>query len=242
MKNKNQSRPINNGDGWQSGDVYYVRIQGVKACWSRPEFKTSRVSSLIPSYSAANGLLSAFLSHKGVSYSIEKLGLLTYPQIINITTNEIGNFGTGKRTPIKTSALFDVDYWMSFRLRAPSFEEVRKYSNMLEARLPLIKSDEDDLTRMGGIWSRVPYLGLREYTGKVQRVLPDDIRKLPGKFVQHNDGMKAVNFTKELGICFFGTDYQTHTNYFVPMSIEKGVVEYPSFTEVKNLNIKVKFA
>jgi CRISPR-associated Cas5-like protein len=248
---KNKFRPIRADDHWESGEVFFVRIKGAKACFSRPEFRAARVSSLVPSHSAVNGILSAYLSHKGVSYSAQKIGLLFYPQLVNITTNEVNNFGLGnaepiivdsRRTQIKTQALFDVDYWLSFRLAADTPDDVLKYSNMLNSRLPIIKPGENDLTRMGGVWNRMPYLGLREYVGRVERTTPEVIAALDGDFITHRDGTKSVDFSSDLGITFFGTDYGTNCNYFAPMSSKHGVLTYPTWKQVRNQNLILEFS
>lgn len=251
MSRLNKFLPISGSNNkWESGELFYVRVQGELACFSRPEFKTGRVSSIVPSHSAANGILSAFLSHHGVSYSIKQIGLLFYPQLTNITTNEVNNFSIGgtasidvdhRRTQINTQALCDVDYWMSFRVVSNSPPEVLKYSNMFNSRLPLIKPGEDDLARVGGVWSRMPYLGLREYVGHVKRINSEEIKSLDGDFVTHDDGMKSVDFSTDLGITFFGTDYESNKNYFIPIKVDRGVVRYPSWKEVTDHNIVLDF-
>ena len=243
-------------NGSESEELFFARIQGKLACFARPEFKCGRVSSIIPSHSALNGILSSFCSHKGISYSIKKIGLLFYPRLTNIMTNEVSNFNLPKkptvtmspidvenrRTQINTQALFDVDYWISFRVVATSPENVGKYSNMFNSRLPLIKHNETDITRMGGIWNHSPYLGMREYSAKVERIVPETIMQLSMPNLEtHEDGMRAINLSQDLGLSFFGTDYNNNENYFFPMRVERGVTEYPSWSDVKRAGITIKF-
>lgn len=253
--NTNKPTPIQTETSWESGELFYVRVQGKLACFSRPEFKTSRVSYLIPSHSAANGILSAYLSHKGVSYSINRIGLLFYPTIVNIKGNEIDDFGKitnskvkpinieTKRTQIVTSALFNVDYWMSFRICASSKEEVMKYRNMFETRLPLYNGD--DITKMGGVWNHLPYLGIKEYVGSVKRINKEDIKTICSNMKNiytHEDGSCGIDFSYDLGLMFYGKDYNSNKNYFTPMTIDHGVTQYPSWHSVKQLGITMSIS
>lgn len=243
-------------EGFESGELFLVTITGDMACFSLPEFAAERTSSLVPSHSAANGILSSFLSHKGCTYSIKALGFLSVPRNINITINEISNFGTGvkpvdvgkNRTLRNTNALTNVRYIMAFRIFSKTKEDVAKYANMFNSRLPLVKKGETNLLKMGSVWSHMPYLGIKEYVADVRRISPEHCKTTPilDKRFDTKDhdvegvSIKTVDYTVPLGIHFYGTDYETNTNYYYPMNITEGLLRYPSWSEVKNLGIKME--
>ena len=248
MRN-NKYNPIQVEGGYESGELFNVVISGRVACFTQPEFTAERFSSLIPSHSAANGILKAFLSKYGMSYSIKYLGFLTIPQHINIVINEITNFGNGKkpvnvsshRTLRNTHALANVKYIMGFRIFTENSIDLGKFSNMLNRRLPKITND-DSLGNAGGTWNHIPYLGIKEYVCKVNRCNPSDVEPEDKRFpiATHNvegENIRTVDYTVPLGISFYGTDYDDSTNYFTPMFISNGLVTYPSWPEVKKQGI-----
>lgn len=203
----------------QYGKSILLNVTGKFACFSRPGY-VERVSALIPSHTGWNGVFNQILGHKGMEYRIDKVWINFMPRHMNVVINEISNFSTkinydDKRTLRNSSILHDVDYTVECRIISDTFENVKKYENMFDSRI-----------RNHKFW-RQPYLGLREYIANI-------------KYASNND-KRPIDFSSDLGISFFGTDYKENKNYFYPMLINNGVAIYPTWDEVKAKNIVLNF-
>jgi CRISPR-associated protein Cas5d len=66
-----------------------LEVWGERACFTRPEMKTERVSYDIMTPSAARGLLEAIYWHPGLSYSIDRIYVRAPIQFENIRRNEV---------------------------------------------------------------------------------------------------------------------------------------------------------
>lgn len=66
-----------------------LEVWGDYACFSRPEFKTERVSYDVMTPSAARGLLEAIYWHPGLRYTIDKIHVRTPIQTMNLRRNEV---------------------------------------------------------------------------------------------------------------------------------------------------------
>lgn len=239
------------------GDLQHIRASGRMACFTRPEFRTERLSNVVGSSDAWSGLLSQIQGHPGTRYQIESVALLFQPRWVNHTANEISDFGTG-RGPINTedvrtlrttsyiagnrrtirrnilgdlieSEVAGVDYLVSFRLAAPR-QRFKDFKDMLNRRL-----------RNGHYW-RQPYLGLRELTAMVEPVKDFGDLEYPSntQLVEHPNGLKTADYSAQLGLCFFGIDWDdpTHPYYFAPLEVKRGIVQYPTWAEVRRLGIR----
>lgn len=68
---------------------YRVRIRGNLACFTRPEFKTERLSYEVLTPSAARGILEAILWKPAIRWEIRKILLLSPPRYIQFKRNEV---------------------------------------------------------------------------------------------------------------------------------------------------------
>ncbi len=66
-----------------------VEVWGQNACFTRPEFKTERVSYDVITPSAAVGLLRAIYWHPGVNYVIDRIRVLNPIRFENVKRNEV---------------------------------------------------------------------------------------------------------------------------------------------------------
>jgi len=231
-----------------------MRARGKHGLFTAAPFRTERMSCLIPSHGGVEGILSQINSHKGCRYKILELALLFYPRYFSVTRNELQSFGTGKapinvdlqkNRTLRTTTLLagkprkmmnefgeeeivsGVDYIVTFQILAPDI----KYITMFESRL-----------RNGKFYGTQPYMGMREFSARLDPV--EDFRSisypLNQKMIEHPNGLRTANVNENLGISFYGTDWDdpAHPNYFAPLEVVKGIVKYPSWSEVRKLGIK----
>jgi hypothetical protein len=216
------------------------------------------MSNVVGSASAWEGALSQVLGHKGVRYDILRVGLLFYPRWLAVTSNEVKDFGNGTtaiqtetRRTLRTTSLLagnrrtiidrwpdgtehkkvsaGVDFIVSFCLVTPS-DEFEKYRGMLDRRL-----------KNGHYW-RQPYLGIRECPALVEHVTDFNSVSYPidMPMIEHADGLKTADVNTNLGICFYGTDWDDtkRPNFFAPLRVTHGIVEYPTWEDARRLGIK----
>jgi hypothetical protein len=201
-----------------------------------------------------DGLLSRIQGHPGTRYLIERVGLLFFPRWVPVTSNELKKKRsgrslapidvTGDNHTLRTSMLLagnprhvadmwgdpesvsGVDYIVSFRVQATEL----KYIKMTESRLK------------NGHYNGNPYLGIAKFPALVELVEDFSSLTYPTDMpmVTHPDGMKTADYTAPLGLSFYATDWKDpkRPNYFAPLFVERGVVRYPPWTEVKKHGIK----
>src|SRR5438105_15718165 len=69
--------------------IYRVRISGDLACFTRPEFKTERVSYEVITPSAARGVIEAILWKPAIQWYIRRILLLAPARLVQIKRNEV---------------------------------------------------------------------------------------------------------------------------------------------------------
>jgi hypothetical protein len=236
----------------------HVRVRGKRQCHAKPEYKTERVSSIVASHSAHEGLLCQIMGHPGCRYHVSYTALLFHPRTISEMGNEVADFGDGSH-PVNLNAkgvrtqrtttyvagkarrfkrsvdgvefeetVAGVDWVIAFKLNYPE----PQYLKMLWARL-----------RNGNYYGDQPYLGMRELVASVELVSDFSKMEYPVDtegWVTHPNGLKTVDYSSELGLSFYGTDWEDpkHPNYFAYLKVEHGIVRYPTWAEVRALGIK----
>ena len=207
---------------------YRVRIRGGLACFTRPEFKTERVSYEVITPSAARGILEAILWKPAIQWSIRRILLLSPPRFIQFKRNEVTKrasvpnaeramrsgepldyYADEDRAQRNTLALRDVDYAVEaeFRMTARQGAEdnPRKFDEMFRRRLEK------------GQFHMQPYLGCREFPAIVE---PYDGAPPP-----------LEEETRDLGYMLHDVRYGSEGNapVFFPARIERGVIEVPEW-------------
>jgi CRISPR-associated protein Cas5d len=207
---------------------YRVRIRGELACFTRPEFKTERVSYEVITPSAARGILEAILWKPAIQWDIRRILLLAPPRFIQFKRNEVTNrastpnaihamrsgnpldyFADEDRAQRNTLALRNVDYAVEaeFHMTAQQGPEdnPRKFDEMFRRRLEK------------GQFHMQPYLGCREFPA----------------IVETYDGTPAAleDETRDLGFMLHDLRYSPtgNTPVFFPARIERGVIEVPEW-------------
>lgn len=225
------------------GRDMYARVRGRRACYTRPEYRTERYSNLVPSVSGWDGQFSQILNKKGVRYHILWVGLLFHPRWMTMTANEVKDFGNGSRPidtekvrTLRTTTLLTgqgrsgVDFVAAFRIGAPDNEQLLKFVGMFDRRIK------------NGHFNGRPYLGMADFPGDIESVerlgginYPVDV-----PLIDHGNGLRTVDYSAKLGICFYGTDWHDpkHPNYFAPLDVDRGIVRYPSWDEVRRMGIR----
>lgn len=206
---------------------YLVRIRGPMACFTRPEFKTERVSYDVITPAAARGAIEAVLWKPAIAWSIRKIMLLAPPKWMQFKRNEVNSrcsidisktaMRTGERPDYyadedraqrNTVALRDVDYAVEAHFhmteRTGPEDNPRKFDEMFRRRLEK------------GQYHMQPYLGCREFPAVVE---PYDGTPAP------------LPLDQELGLMLHDIRYSPMGNrpVFFEARMKSGVIEVPDW-------------
>ena len=208
---------------------YAVRVRGPFACFTRPEFKTERLSYEVLTPSAARGLLEAILWKPAIYWHIRRIRLLSPVRFVQFKRNEVNTriptgkavtasrTGTGMddyfadedRAQRNTVALRDVDYAvdaeMAMTPRAGSEDNPKKFDEMFRRRLER------------GQFHMQPYLGCREFAAIVEPYL--------------GDPPPLENESRDLGLMLHDIRYSKARNeaVFFHAKLDKGAIEIPEW-------------
>ena len=158
---------------------FRVRVQGAYACFTRPEFKTERVSYEVMTPSAARGILDTILWKRAIRWRVERIHVLSPIRFESVRRNEVNSkaslggdvrhyFADEDRAQRNTVMLKDVDYVIEAHFemteRAGPEDNLRKFTEMFERRVGR------------GQCFHAPYLGCREFAAhfELARTLDDD--------------------------------------------------------------------
>jgi CRISPR-associated protein Cas5d len=206
-----------------------VRIRGQFALFTRPEFKTERLSYEVLTPSAARGALEAVLWKPAIYWHIRRIYLLAPIRFVQFKRNEVNTrIPTGKaaiasRTGIglddyfadenraqrNTVALRDVDYAVDAEIvmtsRAGPDDNPKKFDEMFRRRLER------------GQYHMQPYLGCREFPAIVEPYT--------------GDPPPLQKESRDLGIMLHDIRYSKAGNQavFFPARLDKGVIDIPEW-------------
>ncbi len=207
---------------------YLIRIRGDLACFTRPEFKTERVSYEVITPSAARGVLEAILWKPAIQWHIRRIMVLSPPRFVPFKRNEVTKrasisnaqrsmrsgepsdyYADEDRAQRSTLALRDVDYAVEaeFRMTAQqgSDDNPKKFDEMFRRRLER------------GQFYMQPYLGCREFPAIVERYA--------------GTPLPIENETRNLGLMLHDIRYGPKGNQpvFFPANLKRGVIEVPEW-------------
>lgn len=202
-----------------------VRIRGPVACFTRPEFKTERVSYEVMTPSAARGVLEAILWKPAIVWRIARIRVLAPIAFSSIRRNEVNQkistdsavawargtrkpedfFADEDRSQRHTLALRDVDYIVDAHFemteRAGADDNIQKFEEMFSRRLA-----------KGQCFHR-PYLGCREFVAD---------------FSDTSDAPAPLRVTRDLGRMLLDVDYSKANNpIFFEALLVDGVLHVP---------------
>jgi CRISPR-associated protein Cas5d len=207
--------------------AYKVRIRGDLACFTRPEFKTERLTYDILTPSAARGILEAVLWKPAIRWEIRKILQLAPLQYIQFKRNEVKTrapvkgalqaaknnrpldyFADEDRDQRNTIALRDVDYAVEAEFhmtpRQGPDDNPRKFDEMFRRRLEK------------GQFHMQPYLGCREFPAIVEAYTGDP---------------PPLPETRDLGYMLHDLRFTSKGNQpvFFRAHLRNGVIEVPQW-------------
>jgi CRISPR-associated protein Cas5d len=201
--------------------TFRVRVRGPFACFTRPEFKTERVSYEVMTPSAARGILEAILWKPAIRWRVERIHVLSPIRFESVKRNEVNSkaslrsdvgryFADEDRAQRNTLMLRDVDYVIeahfSMTPRAGAEDNLRKFIEMFERRLGRGQS------------FHTPYLGCREFVADFAPA-PVNIQ-VPG----------ALELDRDLGLMLLDLKFSEDGSAvpaFFPARLSRGVMEVP---------------
>jgi CRISPR-associated protein Cas5d len=149
----------------QRSPTFKVRVRGPYACFTRPEFKTERVSYEVITPSAARGILEAILWKPAIRWVIERVHILAPVKFEGIRRNEVNSKASLRgnldaycadedRAQRNTLMLRDVDYVIEAHFvmteKAGERDNLAKFVESFQRRLDK------------GQCFHTPYFGCRE--------------------------------------------------------------------------------
>lgn len=167
---------------------FLLKVWGPYACFTRPEFKTNRVSYDVMTPAAARGIVTAIYWHPGVEYVIDRIWIAKPIQYVNITKNEYkkpGSIAKAKKQfeqvihtpseayyetrqsleslPRSNAILKDVCYYIEFHMELNASmdwqtDEVQTEVDFFGKHQSILRKR----MKRGGCYHR-PYFGMREY-------------------------------------------------------------------------------
>jgi CRISPR-associated protein Cas5d len=205
----------------EKSPTFRVRVRGPYACFTRPEFKTERVSYEVMTPSAARGVLEAILWKPAIRWHIERIHVLAPIRFQTVRRNEVNSkasvkgdvrryFAGEDRAQRNTLMLRDVDYVIEANFTmtnlAGSADSVRKFVEMFERRLEK------------GQCFHTPYLGCREFAAQFARA--PETWAVPAE----------LKGDRDLGHVLLDLQFQpqsTPNPVFFPARLRAGVLDVP---------------
>lgn len=157
---------------------FRVEVWGDYACFTRPEFKTERVSYPVITPSAAIGVLESIYYHPGMIWVIDKIQVLNPIKFGNVRRNEVSEVLSAKAArrlmETREGEMYLATSECIAQRAAMILKDVRY---VIEAHIELVPekmNPSDNMLKFeaivqkrlacGGCYSQ-PYLGCREFTG-----------------------------------------------------------------------------
>ena len=204
---------------------YRVRIRSGLACFTRPEFKTERLTYEVLTPSAARGIIEAVLWKPAIRWEISRISLLAPIRYVQFRRNEVMTrasvasalraanarapldyFADEDRAQRNTVALRDVDYAVEARFHMTSRQgpddNPKKFDEMFRRRLEK------------GQFHMQPYLGCREFPAIVE---------------PYTGTPTPLEETRDLGYMLHDIRFGAKGNVpvFFRARMENGVIEVP---------------
>lgn len=201
--------------------TFRLRVRGPFACFTRPEFKTERVSYEVMTPSAARGVLDAILWKPAIHWCVERIHVLSPIRFESVRRNEVNSKASLRadvhaycadedRAQRNTVMLRDVDYVIEAHFvmtqTAGPDDNLRKFVEMFERRLPK------------GQCFHTPYLGCREFAADFGPA--PEMWSIPATVAESRDlGQMLLDLR-------FSEDGSARPVFF-PARLTKGVLEVP---------------
>ncbi len=205
-----------------------IRLRGPLACFTRPEFKTERVSYEVMTPSAARGAVEAVLWKPAIRWRIERIRVLAPIFFTSFKRNEVNSkvptdsvrsamrggrfrdfFADEDRSQRNTVALANVDYVVeasfAMTIKAGPGETTTKFVEMFTRRLEKGQSFNQ------------PYFGCREFSAE---------------FLSAAGSPAPLAVTRDLGLMLHDIEFgDTNKPRFFEARLRDGVLEVPPWDE-----------
>ena len=192
-------------------EIVQVKVWGERACFTRPEFGTERVSYEVITPSAARGVLEAIFWKPQFRWQVREIQVLNPVRRYSILRNEVESRQTHRRTSPyyadedraqrHTLMLRDVAYIVKAQpVLRPGTDNVVKYLDQFRRR-----------TRRGQCFTQ-PYLGTRECSA----------------FFGPPDGTETpIDLDADLGLMLLDFDHENRRPVLFDAKLERGVLRVP---------------
>jgi len=210
--------------------TYRIRASAEFGLWTPPCAGPDRISLPVASHEGFRGVLRSIMGKREIDWIVHRVVLTTMPRWITLVRNEISNFGNGYQ-PICVDSPGRHTQRLSRILANPSY--------VLDASLVLGKeyqrvSPSEDVKAMG----KFAHMTEKRFEqGGGYRHVSFGNKEFPAHCELTDEEPLPVDYSQDLGITYYGTDYDEQRAYFYPMRIDRGVVLYPSWDEVRQLGI-----
>ncbi|AWJ92469.1 type I-C CRISPR-associated protein Cas5 (plasmid) [Azospirillum baldaniorum] len=210
-----------------------LRVSGARACFSRAEFKTERVSYDVITPSAARGIFDSVYWRPGLRWIIDRIYVLNPIRFQSLSRNEIGDripvasvrhamrngafqtlprIAADNRQRRAATILVEVDYLITARLTLTDDAPV---GDRLDIPLGIFTRR----ARRGQCF-RFPCLGTREF--------PADVMLWEGSPPMHQ--FPGDQRDRDLGLMLLDIDYaKNHASRFFHAVLRDGVIDVPPF-------------
>lgn len=203
-----------------------LEVWGPYALFCRPELKVERVSSDVPTPSAARGLVEALYFHPGLRWHISRIYVLNPIRFVSVRRNEVASkisarnvrqAAQGGGQPLYLATPQEIVQRASLLLQDVHYV-IEAHFTMTDKAAPSDNPGkfQDIVTRRmeRGQCFHTPYFGCREF--------PAAFRRWPG------GPIPAIDETRDLGLMLYGFDYsdpQNITPTFFRARLEHGVLD-----------------
>lgn len=195
-----------------------VRLQvwGENACFTRPEFKTERVSYDVITPSAARGVLEAIYWKPAIRWIIDEIHILEPVHFTNFSRNEVGSKISSRKVSIamSKSSIDGLRLYVNEdrQLRSSTVLVKPAYIIFAHFELTLKSSNKDSGAKHLDIFNRRarrgqcfhrPYLGTREFPADFELLAPDTPTPQP------RESALSLGFSKprDLGLMLLDIDH-----------------------------------
>ncbi len=205
-----------------------ILVQGSRACFTRPEMKTERVSYDCITPSAARGIIEAVYWKPAIRWHIDKIEVLNEIKFDTFRRNEVGSklsYNNAKKAMKKDAPLYTVAA-KDRQQRATML--LRDVAYIIEAHFELTdKAGEEDTVekhynialrrlRKGQCFNQ-PVLGCREFPARVELI--EDRETSPDSFYKDEEH-------KDLGFMLYDIDFDDGMSpMFYRAVMEHGVID-----------------
>ena len=203
-------------------EVVQVKVWGERACYTRPEFGTERVSYEVMTPSAARGILESIYWKPQIRWTVREIQVLNPIKRYSILRNEINHRQSPRRTePYYADSTEDVKDGGHGKNRTQRHTlMLRDVAYIIKAEIVLKESESNLFKHLDQFRRRVrkgqcfsqPYLGMREFVAYIAPPSGDE---------------QPIDVTDDLGMMLLDFDHERGRPLLFNAKLEGGVLRVP---------------